>query len=273
MQTEPIFLGGLPRSGSTLLTNMLAQHPAISVGGTSGLAPLVATCREAYSTREEFAANPEQEMTHRMTNAMIGLIYGWCISPSKYYIDKGRGWLPMIELLKDLVGVPKIIVPIRDLRGIFTSMEKLYRKNKLNVDPVVLNSEINGVTIDARFETWASTLPIGPCIGQIKDVLDKKLGNSVLFIRMEDLTKYPQEVLDQICNAFEIDRFKLEFPIVNQTPENDRVYGVPNLHNIEENLIAECSEDWEPVLGTNISNKILNGYSWFYNTFYPELLK
>ena len=272
MQTEPIFLGGLPRSGSTLLTSMLNQHPDITVGGTSGLAPLVATCREVYSNREEFSANDEEEQNIRMTNLISAMIYGWSTSPTKYYIDKGRGWLPMIELLRKVCS-PKIVVPIRDLRGVFSSMEKLYRKNVLTVDPVVLNSEINGVTLDDRFNTWTSTLPIGPCIGQIKDILDKKLGHSVLFIRMEDLTKYPQSVLDEICNAFELGRFTLKLPIKNPVQENDRVYGIPNLHNIEENLIAECSEDWDSILGETISNQILTGYSWYYQAFYPELIK
>jgi len=273
MSTQPIFLGGLPRSGSTLLTSMLSQHPDITTSGTSGLAALVATCREAYTKREEFSANDETEMNRRMTNALIGLVNGWSISPTKYYVDKGRGWLPMTTLLRELVGTPKIIVPIRDLRGIFTSMEKLYRSNTLPIDPVILNSDINGVTLDDRFNTWASTLPIGPCIGQLKDVLDKKLANSMLFIRMEDLTKYPQSVLDEICNAFELPRFTLELPITNPSKENDRLYGIPNLHNIEENLVSQCSEDWNEVLGEAISNQIFSGYSWFYEAFYPELIK
>ena len=269
--TEPIFLGGLPRSGSTLLTNMLGQHPDISVGGTSGLAALVASCREVYTKREEFIANPEADMTRRMNNALIGLISGWSISPSKYYIDKSRGWPPMIPLLKKLTGTPKIIIPIRDLRGVFASMEKLYRENSLSVDPVVLNSDINGVTRDARFQTWAATIPVGPCIGQLKDLLDKKLGHMVLFIRMEDLTEYPQSVLDEICNTLEIDKFTLEYPILNSSKENDRVYGLPGLHKTVEDKVLPVSTDWDDILGDTICKDILQGYSWFYKAFYPEV--
>ena len=42
------FLVGLPRSGSTLLANILAQHPRIHVTPTSGVVDMLVTVRNGW---------------------------------------------------------------------------------------------------------------------------------------------------------------------------------------------------------------------------------
>ena len=49
-----IFCSCVPRSGSTLLLNLLAQNPAVRVTPTNGLAELLLTVRDAWTEKVEF---------------------------------------------------------------------------------------------------------------------------------------------------------------------------------------------------------------------------
>ena len=48
------FLSGLPRSGSTLLANILAQHPEIYVTPTSGIVDMLVNVRNHWDQNDAF---------------------------------------------------------------------------------------------------------------------------------------------------------------------------------------------------------------------------
>lgn len=269
--TETIFLGGLPRSGSTLLNNMLGQHPMISVGGTSGLSSLVVSIREIYTKRDEFLASDEAEVKDRVMSGISGLISGYSSSNRGYYVDKSRGWVSMISLLREVCPNPKVIIPVRDLRGVFASMEKLYRNNNLNIDPVYIKNVNEGITREARFNTWQSGLPIGTSIGHIKNLIDCNNDQDILFVCMEVLVDEPQSVIDIIYDFIGLPSHKITFPLHNLSKENDRLYAIENLHKTHEDSILPVDKNYEEILGSNICNEILRGYSWFYKRFYPSI--
>jgi sulfotransferase len=56
------FQSSLPRSGSTLLQNILGQNPDFYVTPTSGLLELVYAARNNYSTSPEFKAQDAELM-------------------------------------------------------------------------------------------------------------------------------------------------------------------------------------------------------------------
>jgi sulfotransferase len=50
------FLAGLPRSGSTLLANILAQHPRFHVTPTSGIVDMLVRVRNGWDENDAFRA-------------------------------------------------------------------------------------------------------------------------------------------------------------------------------------------------------------------------
>ena len=121
----------LPRSGSTLLQNVLAQNPDIYATPTSGLSTLLQSAKETYSKRAEFAALD----TALMKKAFLGFLRGGMegftnnLSDKKYILDKSFNWGGDYYLLKYMFNgeSPKIIMMVRDLRESVASMESQYR--------------------------------------------------------------------------------------------------------------------------------------------------
>lgn len=70
--TRIAFQSSLPRSGSTLLSNIVAQNPEFHVTPTSGLLDLLYTARSQFSRGEEFKAQNREEMER----AFIGFCRG-----------------------------------------------------------------------------------------------------------------------------------------------------------------------------------------------------
>ena len=263
---DTFYLAGLPRTGSTLLCSLLNQHPDIYASATSGLSSLVESVKNTYSQGELFKSQDTDEMDSRIRFAQRGLISGWSIGDAPFYVDKGRGWTRLYPLLKALYDKPKVVVTVRDLRGIYASMEKLHRENTLINDPVTNPSDTGSDTVEARVRTWSTTLPVGTAINSLKDLIQKKMVDDILFIRYEDLVSNTQFIMNSVYHYFEVDEIEYRTPIINVTPENDRVLGIPGLHDIDPKIEEDC-KDYEEVLGKGLSDQIFTDYTWYNEVF------
>ena len=126
------FQSSLPRSGSTILQNILAQNPDIYATPTSGVLELIFAARANYTNSAEFKAQDAELMQKGFIGfckeGMRGYYEG--ITDRKYIIDKSRGWGIHYDFLKFIRNEePKIICMVRDLRDIFASMENNFRKH------------------------------------------------------------------------------------------------------------------------------------------------
>ena len=131
----------LPRSGSTLLQNVLAQNPDIYATPTSGVSTLIQSAKETYSKRAEFAAVDKDLMKKAFLGFLRGGLEGYAynLSDKKYILDKSFNWAGDYYLLKYIFNgeSPKIIIMIRDLRETIASMEEQYRFSPQHVYPKV----------------------------------------------------------------------------------------------------------------------------------------
>ncbi len=268
-----IFVGGMPRAGSTLLMNLLGQNPRLGVTATSGLSHLLWNLRVAFTNAQEFQAQDEQEMNRRFRNCARGLITGWAEGEQPVYLDKSRWWLQNWETLREVLGAtPKIIVPVRDLRGICSSMEKLFRANALRVDPTQVGQNMAGLSVTGRVQLWCGSNPIGAAAQRVRDTFARDIAGQLLFIRMEDLCANPEKELRQVYEYIGEKWHPHKYEDIEQlTVEDDRVFGIPNLHKVWPK-IEPVSEDWDVVLGKELSGEIRRENSWFYELFYRERL-
>src|SRR5580693_7716030 len=94
----PKFIGvtGLPRAGSTLLCQLLAQHPDIHCEAHSS--PL---CNTLLGIRRMISDDSFFETSYaHLAAAMQGFLRGWYQPVQrKAVVDKNRAWLHAIELL------------------------------------------------------------------------------------------------------------------------------------------------------------------------------
>ena len=264
---EIFYQASLPRSGSTLLQNILGQHPDFYVTPTSGVLELVFGARANFDTSPEFKAQGSSEMEAGFKAFCAAGVKGFfnAITDKSYVVDKSRGWGVYYDFLNFYQDNPKVICMVRDLRDVFSSMEKQHRKAQKVSGGIINDADMEGTTTGKRVDIWANSQPVGLAIDRLHQVLLEQ--NPVLFIRYEDLTSDPQAELDKIYKFLEVPKHKHNFSDVAQiTVEDDSVYGAFGDHTIRSKVSTKVS-DYEDILGKETSDNIKRAYPWFYETF------
>lgn len=263
------FQSSLPRSGSTLLQNIIGQNPNFYVTPTSGVLELVFASRHNYSESPEFKAQDAKTMENGFKGfCKYGLLgYYHSITDKPYVIDKSRGWGYYQDFLDFFYPEPKIICMLRDPRAIFASMEKIHRKNPQIVSGVVNDSEMVGITTEQRVAVWGSSQPVGLAFQRLYDIIQKGNDKKMLFVKFEHLTSNPQAELNRIYNYLGVESYAHDFSNVQQiTVEDDSVYGQFGDHKIKTK-VEPPAEDYNEVLGQQLSDNIKQSYQWFYDHF------
>ena len=196
---EKIFYNAtLPRSGSTLLQNLLAQNPDIYASPTSGLIDLINAAKVPYTERPEFAALDSALVKKGFLNFCKGGIEGYCsaVTDKKYVIDKNFLWGKEFNLLTMMNGYkPKVIIMVRDLREVFASMEEGYRNSPDKANPNVNWNTVTNTTLEKRMNSWAISSPLGSSIDAIMEIIIQKVDKDVFFLRYEHLCISPKDVM------------------------------------------------------------------------------
>jgi len=267
------FQSSLPRAGSTLLQNILAQNPDIYATPTSGVLELVYAARANYTNSPEFKAQDSELMKNGFLSfckeGMKGFYEG--ITNKKYVIDKSRGWGIHYNFLNQIVEKPKIICMVRDLRDIYCSMEKNFRKNQHKDFGIVNHSDLRGTSTPKRIDIWANSQPVGMAIERLQEIFRQGINENILFIKYEDLCLYPDIVMRKIYDYLEIPHYQHDFENIEQiTKEDDEVYGIFGDHKIKKTLELTLS-DAQKVLGSDVCDWIYKNYGWYNEIFkYPK---
>lgn len=268
---EKIFYqSSLPRAGSTLLQNILAQNPDIYATPTSGVLELVFAARGNYTDSPEFKAqDPEIMKTAFQAFCKEGMdAYYNSITDRKYVVDKSRGWGIHYDFLQFIRGEePKIICMVRDLRDIFASMEKNYRKNPDKQDPILNWASMQGTTVPKRIDIWAQNPPVGMAVERLSEIFRMGIDSKMLFVKFEDLCLYPETEMQRIYQYLDIPYYQHDFDNIEQvTKEDDEVYGAFGDHVIRTKL-EPVRSNAKQLLGKDVTDWIYNNYKWFFDTF------
>lgn len=267
---EKIFYqSSLPRAGSTLLQNILAQNPDIYATPTSGVLELIFAARSNYSSSPEFKAQDAELMRKGFQAFCHEGMKGYynAITDKKYVVDKSRGWGIHYDFLNFVNPEPKIICMVRDLRDIFASMEKNYRKNPDKVDGILDWSRMQGTTVPKRIDIWAQNPPVGMAIERLSEIFRMGINEKMLFVKFEDLCLRPESELIRIYEYLNIPYFKHDFDNVEQvTKEDDEVYGAFGDHNIRMKVEPVPSKA-KQLLGKDVVDWIWTNYKWYFDQF------
>lgn len=269
MQKKIFFQSSLPRAGSTLLQNILGQNPEFYVTPTSGVLELLYSSRANYTNSPEFKAQDSELMKKGFLNYCKAGLEGFFdgITDKPYVIDKSRGWGIHYGFLNSFYPKPKIVCMVRDLRSIYASMEKNYRKVPEKDIGIVNWAQLQGTTTEKRVKIWADGVPVGMAIERLKQMFDEGIYENILFVRYEDLVLNPEQELKKIYDYFELPEYKHDFDNIEQlTKEDDEVYGVFGDHKVRKK-IEPFDPKFEEILGVDICNNIKISYKWFYDYF------
>ena len=77
MISKVFFNSSLPRAGSTLIQNILAQNPDIYTTPTSGLFEMMSACRTIFTDSLEFKAQDSGQMQKGFRTFLRAGLYGF----------------------------------------------------------------------------------------------------------------------------------------------------------------------------------------------------
>lgn len=265
-----VFNSSLPRSGSTLLQNILAQNPRFYCSPTSGVLELLYAARNNFTNLKEFQLQPSDVMKKGWLGFCAGALDGFYadITDKPVAVDKSRGWIAYYHWLNSFYPDPKIIVCVRDIRSILSSMEKLHRRNQHLADAAEDPKTLNMTTIESRVKHWLATPPVGLALGRLRNAIHEGIGDKLHFVVYEDLVKEPERIIPNIYKYIDEAMFPHNVLRIPQTvKENDAVHGAYGDHTIRPVLSAD-KPDWNETLGEEISQLIVENNRWFYDRFY-----
>ena len=271
-EKKVIFVTGLPRAMTTLLCNILANNPKIGGGETSPLLEYIYGARYNFSnTPETKSALSEMEMTDSFMAFCKGGMnsYAEQITTKEIYLDKSRGWIHYAPFLWQLRPDAKIIVCVRDLRAIVSSLEKKWREHPEIIDSRDQPQNQSFITIDQRVNQFLNDAPLGIALKRLNNAITTKTIEKMHIVRAEDLTNNPLKTMMAVYDFIREPYFDMDYSKVKQvTIENDRIndFGIYGDHKIREK-VEPLPKDANETLGTNVCHQIKANFSWFYDAF------
>ena len=232
------FMSGPPRSGSSLICNILCQNPRFHASPTSGLVDVLYQIRNHWHTLAFHKANPCQQKLNHVLAATMTAYYADIDRP--VIIDRSRGWLPHVELAECLLGrKAKILVPVRPILDILASFELLYRETgKFRQPPGEAANYHLFQTVTGRCDyLLRGDQVVGGSISRLQDVVVRGLKDRLLFIDFDRLTRQPRQVFAEIYRFLDEDYYEHDFDHVEQViQEDDDVHGYTGLHRIRSKV-------------------------------------
>jgi sulfotransferase len=272
---EKIFFNSsMPRSGSTLLQNILAQNPRFYCSATSGLNEMLWASRSVYSKGPEFKAQDVDQMKSAFLSYCRGAMKGYYegLTDKPIAIDKSRGWIQYYDWIKQFWPNPRFLVTVRDLRAVLSSMEKLFHKNQhMEEWSEKPGSIAHLLTLDSRVRHWLNTAPVGVQVLRLNGLIQTGIIRHMHIVRFEDLTARPRETMKKVYAYLEEPEFEHDFEHVEQlTVEDDAYHPTYGDHKVRE-AVKPVPNDFEQTLGKEICELVKEENSLYFRTFYPNV--
>ncbi len=270
-KTKFVGVAGLPRAGSTLLTQLLAEHPEIHCEGHSS--PL---CNSLLATRrfisdDQFMLSQldvQFDTTYaHLQGAMQGFLNGWYGDTGKPVVaDKNRAWLHCIEFLLHLNPDARLVISIRELGQIYGSIEAQHQKT-------ILLDFIDHLADYDRFgradQLFAKDKAIGAPLSSIQAVQDlpQSVKDRLYFVKFEDLMSKPAETMAALYQWLGVVPHQIDPKKLTVRPhESDSHYRHKYLHRQQSKIAPPKQHNIPP----RIQNLIGQACGWYYEWFYPE---
>lgn len=268
MQTKKFFyLAGLPRTGSTVLGEILNQNENIHVSPASPLSELVSEVLVKW--RMNTVTLKAYKHPDQLPNVWRGIREGlYRHRPEPCIIDKSWAWHmnDAIDTARDILGEEmKVICTVDDIADCLASFIMLIRSNPDYVS--YIDDYLRGQRMElndanrciAMMDPKIGT-SVGWCYENLKQAWMGKNRNNLLLVERADLVQNPTAILEKIYAFLEIpelatwgdnqthyfDRIEKEI-----TEDDGAAYGIPDLHKLGPKL-RERSWKAKDVLGKQL---------------------
>jgi sulfotransferase len=267
------FCAGLPRSGSTILMNILQQNPSIFTTATDALYNIIGRNILIDGRKsEQFQAMNHEQADDAFYGMIHGAMRGWysALTNKPIVISKNRAWPQIHSLFPD----SKFIVIIRDLRDVVESFDRFNRKIKALNTIDAKQRHYSSMTENQKYDSYFDNMNAfsDSLYNQVPRMMElfKQDSSRVKFIRYEDLIVDPNQMLNRIYNFLDINHFKHDLNNIEQSYmfEHDNAYFMERTeHKTHKKFLINHNP--KRMLSQSFHDKIVNENRWFYDAFYP----
>lgn len=234
-----VLFAGLPRTGSTLVANLLAQNNKFHIEGNSGLCQLMWDVQESCNQNcvEQLTANNKLDSVKSNVIGELPNLYYKGVK-NKIILDKCRPWVmpANIKLAKTYISKDiKTIVLVRPINEIVKSFAKMYfaAGRDASIYPELLDNDS-----EVLMRSFSATYHAA-----------KANEKNYLFISYEKIVKDAQQVLNKIYDFIGEETFIHNINKVEQVvKEDESPYVLDGLHVIREKISKKENDlvlpDW-----------------------------
>jgi sulfotransferase len=255
-----LFLSGLPRTGTTVLSSILNQNPNVHCTSTSGLLDLLSGVNYVYN---EVSNRSLEFNEYQLKNIFKSIATGYYLHINQpIVIDKWRGWIANIPQIKEIItNTPKIICTYRPIEEIVTSFLYLLENDVDNfVDKELALKSISITNSNRAKYLWESGV-IGETYSFFVDSLKYK--KEICYISYDEIVSYPDKTIEKIYDYLQIEKYNHHYTNIDTTNlDNDNYWKIKNLHTIRSNL---SKKDKSPA--DYLTTKDINFFKCFNNVF------
>lgn len=246
-----VLLAGLPRTGSTLLQNLLAQNPDVHSEGNSGLCTVMwdaKTSCEHNAAQQLIGAGKDVTFKDALLKSMPSIYYPDI--KGKIILDKTRTWVheANICMARDYISEDvKTIVMVRPVEEIAASFAKVSAKNNLDFSYEAFLNE-RGEFAREIHATYSAAKSKDP---------------SLLFVSYDDVVSRTGETLARIYKHIGKEPYAHNVHQVTQTVfEDDERNHMIGMHDIRPEIAKQVNEvvlpDWVKAACENMTHAIFS---------------
>jgi hypothetical protein len=202
-----------------------------------------------------FQAEGLDKVKPRILSMLSGLLANYFhdeLLAGKVVFDKNREWPFYLRNLEEVLERPiKIILMVRDVRGIVSSFERLYRGRGIEYHYPFMNDDAWHATHSIEGRAKMLLAPGGVVGGAINTVRDavRHYGaatpDRLIKVSYEQFTQDPQRVMRAVHGLAGLPEYDYDVDHVDQvTTEDDMTFHGMELHNIRPK-IEHRPRDWD----------------------------
>ena len=247
-----VMLSGLPRSGSTVLTSILNQHPNVQATTTSPVADLITGVIETWPNISQAIIDPNPKQYGNILNSVIQGAHQHVDKST--IIDKNRLWPRIAPTWYHTTDAKlKIICTVRDIPDILASYILLFERNLpatnfVDQDLIEMKLPVNNKNrCKILWEKY-----IGHPYNSLKIGYNSRCAD-MLFVDYTDIVFNAQITMDKICNFIGIGSLPIDTNDLRRMDENDKFHGgIEGLHYVRP-ILEKTSPAPHQVIGHELT--------------------
>jgi sulfotransferase len=254
---------------------ILEQNPQFTVGPDSSLPYVLSVLHGFAQDHIKYEQLPYHKFSECLLEFCRSGSRGWVntVCPTSHFLDKNRAWIFHYQFMFQVFPDLKVLLCVRDLRGIANSFEKIHHES-ICIEPQSLYSNFDEDFMMQRVNFSLSQDYIQKGLVSIKELIEvkPKCRDQILICKYEDMVQYPTEFLSRVYDFLGVPSFKHDLENISSDPNQlDNVFRPYGDHSVSAKLQKDFSDPF-PFLTPAACDTIVESYLWFYRQFYPEIV-